>query len=467
MRKIIAFLLVIACGIAALTGAHLTVSAQGDDVVITETVLQGDPAWLSGRTIRTELNWERHLYWDTAYTYGEGYDTQFRFVENDNVVSIGYGGDFYTYTCTNFGASGGEMDFSGEHGYGPIFRYASENAPDGQETTVTVHVADYLEYYPLEIELHYTEENRYCYLETSDLFDYINGKDNAGKLYPVERYFNENFPVPVEEDDTAEITIYKNENGVVTDVGMNLITGDTDGLNGITTEHGIYFWVNCYDADGNPVASDMGPEGPGIYFMPWKETGQKDESGRLEITPDVEQVTQVYSLELGTFIFLVESAWEGAQLRLLTWEDGWYTFTALDLETRAVKTQFRLAQEPDAGNADYPCWAWNDEVICTQIDGMVYLLWDHDGTITQEFAVPAGENDSAIVGYSRYSDALDYDGEKLIMVCAQTWYHDPGYIVCGYDREGLQLLAEYDVSVMQIIERIGYDNFDYARPVIE
>lgn len=466
MRKMIAFLLLIACCVGVFCWGHGAVSAQGDDVIITEHVLQGDPAWAAGRNITTQLNWSQHLYWTTNYALDGEYDTRFHFLQQRPAAEEYYGGHCEIWTHTGFGASGG-IDPTGDTGYAPMFRELAEKAVPGEESTFNVRMADYLEYYPLEVDIYYSGEDTYCGVASTDLFDYINGKPNAGKLNEVERFFHENFPIPVGEDDMAEVSIYKNENGYINSVGLNVLTDNWLSFSGLATEIGIYFWVEAFPIGGDTEISDIGPEGPGVYFIPWKETGQRNLDGQAEITPDVERVERIYALEPGARIFITDCARDEKQLRFLTWEDGWYVFTALDAATGEEIVKFPLVQHQNIADGDYPDWAWDEEVICTQIGDQVILLWDHDGVITHEFTVPAGESDSFVGSWEPGYDSMYYDGEKLILVSVRTWYEKPGYLVCGYDREGLQLLADYDVSVMQIIERIGYNNFDYARPVIE
>lgn len=467
MRRFVIFLLVLACGIGAVAAAHVELTKQGDDVIITETVLQGDTAWAQGRTIHLTTLWNQHLCWDLDYTIGGDYAVDSYF-EQEYERDVDHGlGVFSSYACVNFGASGTEMKLSGDRGYAPLFRSIAERTADGTEHTETIRLADYLKYYPLEVELYYhKDEYYYDNYEGTDLFDYINGDADAGKKTEIERFINENFAVPVGEDDTAEITVAKDNNGTIYQVGMNLINGNVTDLTGVITESGLYFWTESYNDDGCTVVGGCESlYGPGVYLIPWKVTGTS--GTRTVVAPDVEKCRLVYPMDADTRLYITETAWDETQLRFVTWEDGWFRYTALDTKTAQVVAQIDLLEKA-YGEDMWLSWAWSDEAVCTQIGDTLVLLWDQNGEVSYEFSVPAGENDNFLAEFKSEYDAITYDGEKLLMVIVSLWWHEAAeFTVCGYDREGLQLLAEYDSTLNEIEQWLGYNSFDTIKPVIE
>lgn len=465
MRRFVIFLLVLACGIGAVAAAHAELTQQGDDVIITETVLQGDIAWAQGRTIHLTTRWNQHLCWDLDYTIGGDYTVENYFQQEYDWDTDSGMRLFYAYATVNFGARGTSLMISGDQGYGRLFLTVADQTANGTVHTETVRLADYLDYYPLEVELYYHNDKYYYISENSDVFDYIYGDANAGKKTEIERFINENFAVPVGEDDTAEITVAKNNNGTIYQVDMNLISGNVTGLSGVATEGGLYFWTESYNDDGYTVVG--GGEslyGPGVYFIPWKVTGYSGSS--TVVAPDVENCQLIYPMDADARLYITETAWDETQLRFVTWEDGWFRYTALDTKTAQVITQIDLLEMAD-GEDIWLSWAWSDEAVCTQIGDTLVLLWDQNGEVTYEFAVPAGENDDFVSGFNPSFDAIAYDGEKLLMVRVSWWYEEEEFSVCGYDREGLQLLTVYDSTLNDIEQWLGYNSFDTIKPVIE
>ena len=101
MKKIVAFLLVLAIALGGMVWTHIAVTASQDDLTIYPTTEVGDPSVLEGRSVSLTIGCGEHLRWQTDYLFGGEARTAFTYSRKS------------LYTPTYAGVNGLDVWFSG------------------------------------------------------------------------------------------------------------------------------------------------------------------------------------------------------------------------------------------------------------------------------------------------------------------------------------------------------------------
>ena len=349
MRKtMFIFVLLLAFSIGVIFYAHITLSAEHENVSFTEVFSFGDISAADGLTVSVQATLVNHLFWDSVHTFGETPATQtdFRFSSrllwdwepagaHDAInLSIAHSTSFSS--MTNVGCLLDEIEeraFIRDRNFTlieDILRDLATRARDGQWHFENIFVKDYFDYYPISV-----------YIDPEFLFldDYRRNEEGDGYEWRIFRPFEDSaelnevfsnfFRFPVLDNHTLRIGIQKNREGNVVQFSVTSNSWLPLQSSAVITENGIYFVVW---SDTRIDFSNI-RDGFGIFLLP-SAMIVADEGGDAEIlTLDIHNLSTVFPLCEYVTILSLNLSDDGSALYLLTIENETLFLTVIEIET--------------------------------------------------------------------------------------------------------------------------------------
>lgn len=361
MRRILLFILALTIPVGFLLGAHKSIDALQDDVLIELIDFYGDPERIAGKRVRLMTTCGPHMRWYTDYTAGAESQTQFHFSQKDETQ--------YGYTWEGFSLdspSGMGMSTSGGGGFtfadtgmGKLLNTVAEKTEPGQTREETLRIKDYLDYYPLDYQVDIRTEKYYINEGFSEIQFYSGvEEDEVRQCYQT---WTRLFRFPVQPEDVLLITVSRDADGAVRDIGVNMDGSESAAyvwFSSHSTEEGLYFSPVFQDGEGKPITTGEFPEGYGLYYIPYKPTEHAvivDGQSVVKGTFDFDGLELVYALEPSDELMAMEESADGSALHLLTREEGTYCYSLLDLQSRRIETKLEiLTAERGMGYSFYP-----------------------------------------------------------------------------------------------------------------
>lgn len=436
MRKSLILTLVLvvlsACGFGF---AHAVVSAQEDKVVVTEQVVAGDPDVAAGVRVQMRTKCADHLLWETRYAVGapEGTYSDFTFSRGLIYDSDPYYGNIELHTFSggssysgafNVDAEAEDVDENVPFGV-KLFRAVAENTDPGSTHTEVLYVRDYYEYFPLDPYF-------YCPESLSDVTEKL-----------ITEAVTAFFRIPVPEDYRMNVTVKKEANGAICEMGMEDFghPGLSLWTNSVVLGGVCYFTVNMTDDNGALLDTRDIPGGTGIYRLSY---GGEDVS--LDTVFPFDPEATAYDLHLST---------DQSKLLLTTLEDDTYYLTIIDRETMTALQKLPVME--GAGGINWWGTNYNDDFLAVMFsdetgDRFVVLSAPETGDYAVALRGAVAENDPAW----SLDAAMDFNGETLA-IAAQWWYWDDtgtymhmprGFLLSVYDASGLRYAGQYGTSLM-------------------
>lgn len=466
MRKaLLLFAVLLICGIAGVFPMRSYMLEQKDQVRITENVVHGDPAFVSGVTVKIGSQMEHRLYWDTIYTIGEQPVTEYRYYSS-KYYETGVRGEYSGVRFEgfpNYGSSGSGIESVGEEtGFGDAYRELAEQLPAGTSGSKRIYVKDYYEYYPVwvSIETEYFDQD-YCegfWMGSHNVVD-------ETEMKKVSEAFRSFFKVPVLEDEIYVIELTKNRAGDVVEIGgqSNGLRDDieADGFYWQTAtawdENYCYFTFVPYSAMGKEVDTSLIPGGFGIYRLPFYQ----DEEGMYHVK--AEELTMVYALEPESVKgeLHLESGQQGEVL-LVTGNENQLCYQTIRTDIWELKQEFFIEKE-----AEDRVTLWHREE-----DFMVWVIGERLLVVSEseergyekQIFIPLKEGSLIWEGAQSYrgQGAVDWNGKQLLYavhgVAAETKYlhgvaYDCDVSIGIYDETGEVYRGEYLSSLHADKER--------------
>ena len=328
-KRLILFALMVIVAAGALFGISAAVNEQKDRMEIEEEVLTGDLSEAEGLAIQAVSHMDSQLFWTTTLHPGapEVAETTFRFWPSRR--SSAYGGSSYLEVRLgdgNYGISGSiDLEDPERRQAGWIWKPAADVAsrtPSGDQRTEIVALNDYYESFPMTFD---------CWLESEDgTMSYW--VDTAEQDCEVLTAF---FDVPIPDDVKMSVTVGKNADGTVVEIGCNYAVDNVYDLwtSNVLTEEGGYFIIprtgdRQEDQFHYPLLdSDRVKNDYGIYCFPVREK-YEDQSGVL--TPVMSELRNGFPVEEGENAVLLQRDAEADQLLLLTGGRGHRGLTGID-----------------------------------------------------------------------------------------------------------------------------------------
>lgn len=415
---------------------------QGKDKIeITEQVLFGNRSEAEGIMFRVDTEWGKRLLWSTEYMIGEDTqpNTDFLFclkrVEfpskvQESVVEIGmpFGFGFSVGAALSSSLNLDEQEIW----FVEIFKEVADRTQAGEVRKEEVYLADYYDYYPLDIKI-----------RDAKILDTIVPED-------AEKIVSEYFQIPIPPDHKVEIGITKNLQGGIVELSYHTIEGGIYiQAEGVIKDSGCYFSFACYDREDRPIDSSFVKNGYGIYVIPfdWVKTLTKPTQYALL---DYENISCVYPLEaenghIGQVVrlkadednnrfFLVTR--EGDKLILTIIEEGtWNTIQRIELLDWEEESYFQELEIE--GNC----------LLLSMEDGRFsFLMQDENGVYHKKLQGSfSNMNFEETVAYPMREHVFAWDGERLAIAGFQNNFQNSIYLAV-YKTEGMVFLGFYEHS---------------------
>lgn len=459
MRKVIAFVLVLAIALGGLIFAHAAVTDQQDELLVYAQEESGDITPLAGRTASVIIDCGQHLRWYTDFTFGADLtETRFEFTQAAREYDTGRRASLDVYFTGGMGASVSGGDFTPSMtGYGALLRAVAAMTQAGESKTLNLRMADFVDYYAPDYDLTFDNGEMSCSQSMS-----LHGQlTEAGWYEDPEAYeaFFDGFRFPIQEDTIIAVTVGKNDAGQIVEIDLYPENGPTLYYESTVNDGGIYFVPIFQDETGNPLPFES-PLGFGIYYVPWKITENianlADGNTRRVVTPDMEKLELLRSLDETLRIKEMEISADGSEAWILTLEEAGYVLTVYDLAA-GTDTRVEILPYDEAYGSDEAWFGHNGELLVVFAQDRMALVDMADQTLL--LTAPLDNSEDAPYN-PQYWDPdtgyLEFDGEYLYLL--DTVYNRDGLFWAAAFREGEQVYCGlYDCSILR-----GNDDWHYS-----
>lgn len=416
-----------------------------DQVVLTETVVYGDRAAANGLTVELNITCADHLFWDTTCTLDAQIQTRteysFSALEARQKAPGQYKG-VYLYSDVDGGLDMWEDDPTGLN---RAYRELYDSLKPGEEKSVTVYVKDYLDYYPLTVELDFPEV---AYrLSTEELAGYLNAESFTGPpAYYAAQALLEYFKIPILPEEVRTITVSKGNDDRDVHVGAATSRGEEGDYFELSvcsalTDDACYFTFDAHSRQGKLVDLHEIPGGYGIYRLPY----QADEV-------DADALEMVYSLDPEIKLLGLFANEDQTKLLLHAVENGKYILTVIDLDDMTTLQKLEIAEWPEdqywqlySGDG---CMA----VLLSREQELAVIAETDDGDYELWYMGDAWPDELGGFPF-RWEPVLAFDGERLAFVgflsdeYGNHYYYTCDFALAVYEPSGLAYYGEYGNSL--------------------
>lgn len=457
MRKaLIAVCLLFALSVGGIAAVHADVNEVRDQVVITEKVLYGDKAAAEGLTIRAEARLDKYLHWNTDYTIGAQpvTETEFVFAKEERWGDYEPGGLSTASYHHWYGID--EQDWEnadspeGLSGLALAYWEFFQTLEIGEEKDELIRVGDYYDYYPFRFGL----ELPNFYMDFYHMDGVAAGTEQAEIMRALNARLQEYIKIPVMEDETIRISLYRSGEKQASRRGMGTGEGDFyhDGIYNALTADACYFIINNRSRDGKLMDLSQVPGGYGIHILPYTYSDDRP------TTVDVEGIKMVYPLDEESELLWFETTPDKSRLLLMTKEtngDCLLRVIACDgMKTIQETVLYTVTEE----RQPYVERCQDNYILIRTWDGSIILLEERpDGTYERVIDIPVEEHQQVSDGFH----TTYWDGEKLVLAVPWNVQHRDDGELCGfavavYDKTGPLFCGKYTSS----LDTKSFDYYD-------
>ena len=424
------------CFLLACAGLGMTHAAvrPGEQVVLTEHTVSGDPSAADGLTVEVQAGWLNRMIWDTRLTLGGDSETTLipgnsslvQWNRDDNGrrwwPSIDPHMD-YLRGCW----AGGDNSIAEElDPAAPIDRRIlrlAETTPAGETRKETLPVSELADSYRF----------RFYFL---DVGLHPSPAPPEEVLGTIEQDFADTFRYPIQPDHTVTIITTRHPNGNLT--GYEIAEEENAPsavLYQQATDEAIYFVPDLLDADDGVLDDRLTP-GAGLYRLPHRrETLSIDELERVCPLPSDHETLGLYLLH------------DDTELVLAVREEQQLVLHILDAATGELKTSFPLWKP---GETDWAILLTGDNFLLPlRFDGSFRLYGrGAAGQYAFRFAGTVPDDPEFQPWWDRINFTAAFDGETLALAgerdYAATGDQSCGFALSVYDETGLLYAGLYD-----------------------
>ena len=419
-----ALCLVLVLGAVSIAFFHL--HQDRNQVTVTAETLAGDPAQAAGLTAKQSAQYNGRLRWDLTIPLDRPQDTVSDFSSRQPPAEgIPMGPSIYMSVP---GPGNSIYSLSGSYSLEsvtksnpelapllPLFQEIAQQTPDGQTHSETITLRDYLDVYPLAVDI--TVSYPTC----------RNGNYSMGYLSKVWQDF---FAFPIPADERWTISIQKDNQGDIRE-----LTLEKDSLYATYSPNLFTVYLGgrlFFTLDGNSSGACVNtPGGFGLYSpaLVWQD-------GNPYLELDV--LSNVFPLPQGTVVLDLSASRDGQNLLLTTRLGETCTLEVIDPETMAVKQSLTI---PDR---DLTRSIVEEDFLLFWSDAQLHLYSLGNGIYTYVFSAPMEE--SLILGEDYLAAA--WNGEKLALAApADPTTYAPGLTLAVYTQGTLVYRGIYKTSL--------------------
>ena len=472
--KVILWLAVLVCGIAAVAGLSTGVQQGEEQVTITPEVFYGDPSLVEGMEVQTRLQYSGTIQWTTDFVLGQeenaqttvehlnGYGSE---AQND-VARLALEQDFRVRTMLDGYSIDVERDRTLIYGdrfspqadwlstrFNAILEDVQQQCKPGGSTVKTVWLEEYFDYYPLLVNL--PTLNMYPAI-WQDGQAYM-PKSSQEWAYLVSQKLQGYFRIPVVKDDRVTVLLEKDGLGNLSSITFNAWANAPVGGGHCSevTEAGIYFTMKM---PADQYDYSLVPGGYGLYFIP---TIVKDDVLCLKL----DELATVMSLEADQSVGSLWSSDDGKTLimKRQVGETG-IVFDIVDTASRQVIQTIGCGETPEWDAYAEDIYRVNklmlrDDYMVIELPDSTLLVYEQqtDGTYRFCFDTDPDQywsmlhewNDDV---YVFWYDAvgIDFNGEYLAVsyfMRGEDGFHSCDIYVAVFGEEGLAYYGVYRNSL--------------------
>lgn len=440
MKKFIALILaLVLLSLGAVIAVAASVNKNKDTLTHSERTIWGDPAFAEGAEVKSISHYQNHLVWESLYTVGEGTKTDFKF----------HFGKHYTNSRPRLSGFilDSDIDFgfnlslpaSEQQGLAKVYKELYDSLDYDEMGEKNICLADYYDYYPLSITINLPT---LVWNARSDSFSSGRVISNVNTQNDKEIYddFCEFFKIPVLDTEYVDITVTKHRRPNSVGFGHGWSDNSTDiyslHSHATYTDKVCYIYVNNRTENGNIMDFSNVPGGYGIYALPYE--GAKLKTGELAM---------VYALDEKSRVSYMTVNEDYTRLLLTVVEDGASYFEVIDIATMTRLQKFKINDGTHYivyPNEDFVAYEFEKHIAVIEEKGGLYSL----AFVTDKFF---DDHTDTEYFYFRSGAALDFDGERLIVVdnlyFTGGWQDMCGFFMAVYDKNGLQYFGEYSSSL--------------------
>lgn len=467
------FALLLVLSVGGVLAAGTAIYDTSDDVQLTETVLYGNPESANGLHFDLNTALYPHLFWTThvSFPMDGPPDTDFSYLAGSSGQQPRHPSPLLQMKTSKLPPN--RDSDSAPTGMDKALQELFDKTALGESRSETVHLSDYLEYYPLELDVDLPDGIGSFHQSKDMAYPETDQEAVAAFQAAMEAYFK----IPILKDETVELSVEKNADGTQKSMGCSSADSDSYALFPTSARIGntLYFVISGTSRHGTIMDFGQLPEGFGIFALPLLAV-DTDNAGQPLYAPQADQLDMVYALKPSTDICGLRSSPDGRQLILETLKDGILTMTVLEADSMSVVQSLELG----------PCTFFQQ--VEDHGDFLVYLLSaddcprfyvltrDEAGRCTVSMTGEANPTDleefSLFYGTCSYA----YDGQRLAVLNTTPHQIEPGTdfyrfssLNCGfllgvYDRSGLCYYGSYDNSLQTTTDHTYRDEFPGCTP---
>ena len=469
-KAFLCFALVLCLTLGLVVPAALSLHQARDQVTVTSATTYGDHAQAAGLTAKQSAQYNDHLRWDLTIPLDRPEDTATEFSYHQTLIGEPQPShDLYMYVPngTRFfhGSSTLEDAVEGSPEQKPLlpmFQDVASRTPNGKRYSETVTLKDYVDCYPLAVDLGGLP---YGVLHSGE----GSAKDPFWDDFAISQAFQDFFSFPVPEDEAWTVTIEKDDQG-------NLLELSTEcpypvfSPNVISTfgEDSLFFTFDQYSA----ANFEHTPGGFGLYRLGLVREG-------ASVFLDLDSLANIHPLPENAVVLDLTDSCDGQTLLLTYCLGKDYTCEVLDPETMTVLQSFPVPADPPSpvmvhtedtqGNEiSYEETHWDlngslpgENFLVLYGDARFHLFSLENGTYTYEFSAPMEEH-MLYYPYELLSGA--WNGETLAL--ASVSESTTGLSLSMFEAGELVYQGIYETSLNDApVDQENPDNSYYFDPV--
>lgn len=459
-KRFLVFVPLVCLSLCTLIALPIWVGKGGEQVEITQTTLEGDPAYAQGLTVSCHTMWDGHLFWETTFSAQNpaGARTELTTYQNERDTGVYTTQLKVTPASCNFGISTSENSNTGllddswghwnyEAFLAPIRDLAQEMEP-GATRTFSVCLNDWYDTWPMTID------------------QYQVSVDWEGMSQEqADRQFQNFFGIPVPQNFILYYTLKMNEKGAVYDVEVSPtppmeepqeeMTGDAATVQeaegavpsepflesySVRGEQGWYLVLNNrFEAEGQP-RTDLShvQGGNGVFLIPAQNVGGKD-------TLRLGDIRTVYPFPEGECAISIDRDQAGRLLVYTEDEAGTWYLTVLEEESAQVLQRLELGQ---LGGVSILAYVEGDGIRLIQAGSERLLLLVEEGEgYRLESILPVPEDIMYQLSDWVQSNSAAWDGERLAVICPQFSTYETQMLAAVWQDGKLVYLGSYQNSL--------------------
>lgn len=459
-KRFLVFVPLVCLSLCALIALPIWVGKGGEQVEITQTTLEGDPAYAQGLNVTCCTALGNHLFWATTFSAQNpaGARTELTTYQNERDTG-GYTTQLkVTPASCNFGISTSENSNTGllddswghwnyEAFLAPIKDLAQEMEP-GATRTFSVCLNDWYDTWPMTID------------------QYQVSVDWEGMSQEqADRQFQNFFGIPVPQNFILYYTLKMNEKGAVYDVDVSPtppmeepqeeMIGDAATVQeaegavpsepflesySVRGEQGWYLVLNNrFEAEGQP-RTDLShvQGGNGVFLIPAQNVGGKD-------TLRLGDIRTVYPFPEGESAISIDQDQEGRLLVYTADEAGNWYLTVLEEENAQVLQRLELGQ---LGGVSVLTFVEGEGIRLVQAGSERLLLLVEEGEgYRLESILPVPEDMMYQLSDWTEGSSAAWDGERLAVICPQFSTYETQMLAAVWQDGKLVYLGAYQNSL--------------------